>query len=241
MQTSFFFFLVHRHFQLFQILRALNQIFEQSKHILLTWSNAHIHPQRFTLHVRLHVRCVSVRQRRPTVSTAASATGRPPADRERKGDTHQKLHPKSCTVNAAAASQAGEVGRTRAGRIQMRTCETGYKCLEWITEQLPVRERDRDMAGGGWRCLFLDLGLKCKTSWTAGEQQRTHSHPSPRAPYRMGLDSRRDFKGVSPSATALWGQHKLLSLSRLSVNKHTADVRPPYRQKNVAALCLDDF
>lgn len=150
------FFPVHRHFQLFQTLRALNQIFEQSKHIQLTWSNAHIHPQRFTLHVRLHVRCVSVRQRRPTVSTAASATGRPPADRERKGDTHQKFHPESCTVNAAtaaAASQAGEVGRTRAGRIQMRTCETGYKCLEWITEQLPVRERDGDM--GGWLAVFI--------------------------------------------------------------------------------------
>lgn len=58
--------------------------------------------------------------------------------------------------------------------------------------------------GGGWRCLFLDLGLKCKTSLTAGEQQRTHSlPPPPRAPERMGLDSRRDFKGVSPSATAL--------------------------------------
>lgn len=42
----------------------------------------------------------------------------------------------------------------------MGTCETGNKCLEWITEQLPVREKDRERDGGeGGMGLFLDFSL----------------------------------------------------------------------------------
>lgn len=43
---------------------------------------------------------------------------------------------------------------------QMRMCETGKKCLQWITEQLPGQERKREM--GGDIHLFLDVSCKCK-------------------------------------------------------------------------------